>query len=99
MIIYSSPTQSYLWNGVTYVLFKKINMSGIAIGRLSEERKAWRKDHPFVSLVDLILIDAHLLIHYWTTLLYSVQGFVAKPMKNPDGTLNLMNWECGELDH
>lgn len=23
-------------------------MSGIAIGRLSEERKAWRKDHPFV---------------------------------------------------
>lgn len=24
-------------------------MSGIAIGRLSEERKAWRKDHPFVS--------------------------------------------------
>jgi hypothetical protein len=25
-------------------------MSGIAIGRLTEERKAWRKDHPFVSL-------------------------------------------------
>ena len=25
-------------------------MSGIAIGRLSEERKAWRKDHPFVSV-------------------------------------------------
>ena len=24
------------------------------------------------------------------------QGFVAKPVKNPDGTLNLMNWECGE---
>jgi hypothetical protein len=24
-------------------------MSGIAIGRLTEERKAWRKDHPFVS--------------------------------------------------
>jgi hypothetical protein len=23
-------------------------MSGIAIGRLTEERKAWRKDHPFV---------------------------------------------------
>ena len=22
--------------------------SGIAIGRLLEERKAWRKDHPFV---------------------------------------------------
>ena len=25
-------------------------MSGIALGRLSEERKAWRKDHPFVSI-------------------------------------------------
>ena len=24
-------------------------MSGIAIGRLTEERKSWRKDHPFVS--------------------------------------------------
>jgi ubiquitin-conjugating enzyme E2 I len=44
-------------------------MSGIAVGRLSEERKAWRKDHPF--------------------------GFVARPTKANDGTLNLMNWECG----
>ncbi|XP_076242427.1 ubiquitin conjugating enzyme lesswright isoform X2 [Calliopsis andreniformis] len=43
-------------------------MSGIAIARLAEERKAWRKDHPF--------------------------GFVARPVKNPDGTLNLMSWEC-----
>lgn len=25
-------------------------MSGIAAGRLAEERKAWRKEHPFVSL-------------------------------------------------
>ena len=43
-------------------------MSGIATGRLQEERKCWRKDHPF--------------------------GFIAKPSKNPDGTWNLMNWEC-----
>ncbi|KOC66115.1 SUMO-conjugating enzyme UBC9 [Habropoda laboriosa] len=43
-------------------------MSGIAIARLAEERKAWRKDHPF--------------------------GFVARPIKNQDGTLNLMSWEC-----
>lgn len=43
-------------------------MSGIAIARLSEERKAFRKEHPF--------------------------GFVAKPLKNPDGTLNLLIWEC-----
>jgi len=26
-------------------------MSGIAVGRLSEERKSWRKDHPFVSSI------------------------------------------------
>lgn len=25
-----------------------------------------------------------------------LQGFVAKPLKNPDGTLNLMIWECGK---
>ena len=25
-------------------------MAGIAGARLAEERKAWRKDHPFVSL-------------------------------------------------
>lgn len=25
---------------------------------------------------------------------YSSQGFVAVPTKNPDGTMNLMNWEC-----
>ncbi|EDV20689.1 SUMO-conjugating enzyme UBC9-A [Trichoplax sp. H2] len=43
-------------------------MSGIATGRLSTERKLWRKDHPF--------------------------GFVARPMKGPDGALDLMNWEC-----
>jgi len=36
--------------------------------RLMEERKNWRKDHPF--------------------------GFIAKPTKNEDGSLNLTNWEC-----
>jgi ubiquitin-conjugating enzyme E2 I len=40
-------------------------MSGIALGRLAEERKSWRKDHPF--------------------------GFIAKPTKNPDDSLNLMS--------
>jgi ubiquitin-conjugating enzyme E2 I len=44
-------------------------MSGIAHARLSEERKAWRKDHPF--------------------------GFVARPSKNPDGTMNLLHWDFG----
>lgn len=31
-------------------------MSGIAIARLGEERKTWRKDHPFVSLLFKYLI-------------------------------------------
>ncbi|XP_022084832.1 SUMO-conjugating enzyme UBC9-B-like [Acanthaster planci] len=43
-------------------------IAGIAQTRLAQERKAWRKSHPF--------------------------GFVAKPTKHADGTLNLMNWEC-----
>ncbi len=43
-------------------------MAGIAAARLAEERKAWRKDHPF--------------------------GFIAKPGKNEDGTLNLYKWDC-----
>lgn len=28
------------------------------------------------------------------TLLFLLQGFVARPAKNADGSLNLMNWEC-----
>lgn len=28
----------------------------------------------------------------WVSVL--IQGFVAVPTKNPDGTMNLMNWEC-----
>ncbi|XP_061504706.1 SUMO-conjugating enzyme UBC9-B isoform X1 [Anopheles gambiae] len=43
-------------------------MSGIAIRRLYEERKAWRKDHPY--------------------------GFVARPVKNSDGSIDLLTWEC-----
>ncbi|VDM55171.1 unnamed protein product [Angiostrongylus costaricensis] len=43
-------------------------MAGIALFRLAEERKQWRKDHPF--------------------------GFIARPIKNADGTLNLFKWEC-----
>lgn len=38
-------------------------MAGIAAGCLAEERKAWRKDHPF--------------------------DFIAKPVKNADGTLKV----------
>ncbi|KAJ1458267.1 E2 ubiquitin-conjugating-like enzyme [Pelagophyceae sp. CCMP2097] len=44
-------------------------MAGIARGRLAEERKAWRREHPY--------------------------GFYARPGTNPDGSTNLMLWECG----
>lgn len=39
-------------------------MAGIAIARLSEERKAWRKDHPFVSKIgcDNLLVGQGLCI-------------------------------------
>lgn len=30
-------------------------MSGIALTRLFEERKGWRKDHPFVSAISLFI--------------------------------------------
>jgi hypothetical protein len=46
-------------------------MSGIAIGRLTEERKAWRKDHPFVSNF-LIILSRNLKKK---CLLYVLKGF------------------------
>lgn len=63
-------------------------MSGIAFQRLSEERKTWRKDHPFVSYFSMLAFVSHALMCVW-------QGFIARPEKNPDGTLNLMVWDCG----
>ena len=85
-------------------------MSGIAIGRLTEERKAWRKDHPFVSayivallhvkslmfVVSLIFLRRFRQLYISIECCCSYKGFVAKPAKNPDRTLNLMNWECGK---
>ncbi|KAJ3671522.1 hypothetical protein LUZ60_007601 [Juncus effusus] len=41
---------------------------GIARGRLTEERKAWRKNYP--------------------------HGFVAKSQTLPNGSVNLMLWQC-----
>ena len=41
---------------------------GIARGRLQEERRLWRKDHP--------------------------HSFVAKPKTLPDGTQDLLQWDC-----
>ena len=41
---------------------------GVAASRLAEERRSWRKDHPF--------------------------GYVAKPETLPDGTTNVLKWNC-----
>lgn len=38
-------------------------MSGIAVARLSEERKSWRKDHPFVSVKAAEFYKNHSLPH------------------------------------
>lgn len=67
-------------------------MSGIAVARLGEERKAWRRDHPFVSDLNFNFIFGNLKKIYAN--LFNFQGFVARPTKNPDGTLNLMVWDC-----
>lgn len=36
-------------------------MSGIALGRLAEERKQWRKDHPFVSIYVTSLLNLYIV--------------------------------------
>lgn len=68
-------------------------MSGIAVARLGEERKAWRKDHPFVSIWKIFLICFRIKKRPNQNV-FLLQGFVARPTKNPDGTLNLMVWDC-----
>ena len=37
-------------------------------------------------------LSERLTSDFWST--FCLQGFVATPMKNPDGTLNLMVWSC-----
>lgn len=36
-------------------------MSGIALSRLAQERKAWRKDHPFVSMRTVTFLTVQLV--------------------------------------
>nr|VWO94842.1 Ubiquitin-conjugating enzyme E2 2 [Ganoderma boninense] len=61
-------------------------MSGICRARLAEERKQWRKDHPFVRVFPC---------QSRTPPLTFLQGFYAKPTKAPDGSMNLLEWEVG----
>lgn len=39
-------------------------MSGIALSRLAQERKAWRKDHPFVSMSTVKFLTLQL---FWSS--------------------------------
>lgn len=62
-------------------------MSSLALNRLTEERKIWRRDHPYVSKSDEILNQN-------LSSIFPLKGFVAKAKTKPDGTLDLMSWEC-----
>ena len=61
-------------------------MAGISAARLTEERKAWRRDHPFGFIA--VRRRFHLLF-------LRKRPSLQRPSKNADGTLNLLNWECG----
>ena len=50
---------------------------------------------PFVSWYSCLTTNNSPSTQYIYQLWFP-QGFVARPTKNPDGTLNLMNWECGK---
>lgn len=60
-------------------------MSGIAQARLSEERKCWRKDHPFGFIARWAFPSSYPRLTWLSN----------RPMKNADGTMNLMLWEYG----
>ena len=74
---------------------------GIARGRLAEERKAWRKNHPHVraclSRLPLPLPTAARAAARFeprSDPLPVPQGFVARPETLADGSANLMTWNC-----
>jgi len=71
-------------------------MAGIARGRLQEERKLWRKDHPHVrsSLPALVKSRRGPQPNLRRVCPPRAQGFVAKPKTLEDGTQDILNWEC-----
>jgi hypothetical protein len=59
-------------------------MSGIATGRLAEERKAWRKDHPFGFIArptknEVVFVKLQKMLQILNILFFLLE----------DGTLNL----------
>jgi len=73
---------------------------GIARGRLAEERKAWRKNHPHVrtwlSIPSPFVSISRAAARFKSRsdLLHLLQGFVARPETLADGSANLMVWNC-----
>ncbi|TVU31898.1 hypothetical protein EJB05_23603, partial [Eragrostis curvula] len=74
---------------------------GIARGRLAEERKSWRKNHPHVRACLLTPISLFFLVRAGAAQFESrsdflpvLQGFVARPETLADGSANLMVWNC-----
>ena len=63
-------------------------MSGIARGRLQEERKSWRKARAPLPWPagHALTPSCHSQDHPY--------GFVAKPRSKPDGTQDIMAWDC-----
>jgi ubiquitin-conjugating enzyme E2 I len=70
-------------------------MSGIAVGRLTEERKNWRKDHPpgqLQSIAHFAFRSPSIRLRHTNSIL---TGFYARPVKKDDNSTNIMVWETG----
>lgn len=67
------------------------NMSGICLMRLQEERKQWRKDHPYVRLA---LPRREIETGSADPKGSGLQGFWARPQKLGEA-LNLLQWDVG----
>lgn len=84
------------WFCYVWYCFGPINGGEKSVAQGSSLRKLRYSLYHFPCFVSLISLNDTYIPFSWKT--YSLQGFVAKPVKNPDGTLNLMNWECGKSD-
>src|SRR5437764_13429241 len=79
-----------------FILYILQKISGICLAILTEERKQWRKDHPYVceysTNICLYLCILRLLKENF--LFFTIKGFYARPMKNEEG-LDLLTWQAG----
>ena len=77
-------------------------MAGMAQGRLAQERRAWRKDHPHVRRAapppppppPAVLGCVSARTGLSRAPAPHSQGFFARPETGADGTTNLMKWKC-----